>query len=69
MHLVDDWKAIVRRAWSWWIMALISILSLIEAVFPFYTDMLDRTTAAIVTAALAIAGMVARLIAQKGLSE
>jgi hypothetical protein len=69
MHLASNWREIARRSWSFWLMAVAAILSVAEAVFPFYSDLFDRTTAALITLGLVLSAMIARLVYQKGLSK
>lgn len=67
MNLDGNWRAIVRRAWSFRLMALAVVLSATEAVLPLFQDRFPPGLFAGLTA-LAVAGaMIARVVAQEGL--
>ncbi|MBL3571373.1 hypothetical protein BV509_20335 [Rhodovulum sulfidophilum] len=70
MKLVPNWRAVLRRAWSVWILAAMVILSGLEAAASLLSaDMLglppDVYAAAV--GLLSAAAVLARLIAQTGL--
>lgn len=68
MRLVDDWRRVLRRAWSVRLMVLAGGLSGCEALLPFFTDSLPwpRWLAALVVFAIVAGAFVARLVAQRG---
>lgn len=65
MKLIDDWRRVLRRAWSARLMLLAALLSGVEIILPFYSDAVPpRTFAAL--SFLAVAGaFIARFIAQQ----
>ena len=65
MRLHDDWRWIVRKAWSIRFMAIAIITSGIEAVLPYFSDAIPRGVFAILTMVFAGGGFAARIIAQK----
>ena len=65
--LAPDWKDILRRAWSVRLMLLAGVLSAAEAVFPYFSDVIDRRWFAAGFALLTFAAMAARIVAQRGL--
>lgn len=67
MRLADDWKVILRRAWSVRLMLLAGVLSAAEAVVPFFSDVIDRRVFALLLAGLTFSALVARIVAQRGL--
>lgn len=69
MKLIADWRAILRRAWSVRLMILAGLLSGCEIILPLYADDLPRTLFASLSMIVITAALVARLVAQKGLSE
>lgn len=66
MKLLDDWKHIARRAWSFRLMALAALLSGAEVVLPLFMDSIPRNLFAILSFVAVGGGLVARLVAQKG---
>lgn len=67
MRLHQDWRLILRRAWSVRWMAVAAILSCVEAALPFFDGVLPippGVFGAFTGLAVALA-FVARLIAQK----
>jgi hypothetical protein len=69
MKLIENWRDIAKRAWSMRLMVLAALLSGVEIVLPLFSEALPRGLFAVLSF-LAVAGaFVARLIAQKGLSE
>jgi hypothetical protein len=67
MKLYDNWKDIVRKAWSIRLMILAGILSGIEVILPLFVDVIARGTFAALSGITVAAAFVARLIAQKDL--
>ncbi|TDX19717.1 hypothetical protein [Rhodovulum visakhapatnamense] len=70
MKLVPNWRAVLRRAWSVWILAAMVILSGLEAAASLLSaDMLGLPpdVYAAVVGVLSAAAVLARLIAQTGL--
>ena len=63
MRLIDEWKAVLRHAWSIRLIAVAGLLTGIEAALPLFgfpaSPWLAGTTLLVVTAAF-----IARLIAQ-----
>ena len=69
LHLVENWLTVLKKAWSMRLMVLAAILSGVEVVLPFFSEALPRGLFAVLSF-LAVAGaFVARILAQKGLSE
>lgn len=69
MALLPDFRDILRKAWSIRLMIMAGVLSGVEVILPLYSDSLPRGLFAVLSM-LAIGGaFVARLVAQKGLSE
>lgn len=69
MRLHPDWQAILRRAWSIRLMLLAGLLSGAEVILPLFVDAIPRNLFAVLSMCTVMAAMVARLIAQRGLSE
>ena len=69
MKLLPNWRDLIRKAWSLRLMLLAAFLSGAEFVLPFFSEALPRGLFAVLSF-LAVAGaFVARILAQKGLSE
>lgn len=63
--LLNDWKQVLKKAWSVRLMALAFILTALEVMLPFFNDSFPPRVFA-VASGLAVAGaFVARLVAQK----
>jgi hypothetical protein len=71
MKLVADWRRVLRRAWSIRLMILAGLLSGIEAALPLldgYVDIPPRLFA-VLSGLTVAAAFVARLVAQKDISD
>jgi hypothetical protein len=65
MKLYENWKTIATKAWSARLMALAFLLTMAEAMLPFFDDAFPRRVFATLSG-LAVAGaFMARLIAQR----
>ena len=65
MTLKDDWRDVVRKAWSIKFMVLAFLLTMAEVMLPFFSDAVPPRTFAVLSG-LAVAGaFVSRLVAQK----
>lgn len=67
LHLVANWKIIIRRAWSIRLMLLAGLLSGIEVALPFFADGFPKGIAAGLSLAVTFAALISRLIAQQGI--
>jgi len=67
MRLRDDWKHILRHAWSVRLIVIAALLSAAEAAFPFMEDYLGLPPQkfALLTALITFLAIPARLMAQK----
>lgn len=65
MKLYDNWKDIVRKAWSIRLMILAGILSAVEVILPLFADVIARGTFAALSGITVAAAFVARLVAQQ----
>ena len=68
MNLAQNWRTLLRKAWSVRLMVLAFLLTMAEVMLPFFSDAVPpRMFAAL--SGLAVAGaFVARLVAQKDFS-
>lgn len=69
MKLIDNWRDVLRKAWSLRLMLLAAILSGVEVVLPFLSEAIPRGLFAVLSFLTVAGAFVARLVAQKGLSE
>ena len=65
MKLHDNWKDILRRAWSIRLMLLAGLLSGCEVILPLFIDAMPRNVFAILSLLAVSGAFVARLVAQK----
>ena len=64
MRLIEDWKRVLRYAWSIRFIVIAALLSGIELVLPMFNDALPRGLFAVLTLVVTVAAAVARLIPQ-----
>lgn len=65
MTLHDNWRTLLRKAWSVKFMVLAFLLTMAEVMLPFFSDAVPPKLFAVLSG-LAVAGaFVSRLIAQK----
>lgn len=64
MNLVNDWKRIVKKAWSFRLMVLSVIFQGVELVLPLFSDAFPRLIFSVLSALALCGGMWARLTAQ-----
>lgn len=69
MKLISNWRDVLRKAWSLRLMVLAALLSGVEVVLPFLSEALPRGLFAVLSFLTVAGAFVARLVAQKGLSE
>lgn len=67
MTLIDNWKAVLTKAWSVRFNVLAILLSAVEALLPLFETEIPRGTFAMFAAIVTAASMTARVIAQKEL--
>jgi hypothetical protein len=67
MKLYDNWKDLIRRAWSIRLMVVAGILSAVEVVLPLFADDIPRGLFAALSGVTVAAAFVARLVAQQDL--
>lgn len=65
MQLYQNWKEILRKAWSIRFMVIAGILSGIEIVLPMFAEQFPRHVFAILSFFFVAAAFVSRLVAQR----
>lgn len=69
MTLLDDWKLILKKAWSVRLNVLAGAFSVAEVVLPVYSDAFPRGTFAILSALTVMGSMWARVVRQKSIHD
>jgi hypothetical protein len=69
VRLVWNWREVLRKAWSIRLMLLAALLSGVEVSLPFFMHSMPRGIFAGLSFLVVASAFVARLVAQKGLSE
>ena len=69
MKLYDNWKTILKKAWSMRLMGLAAVLSGVEVALPFFQDSFPRGVFAGLSFVSVAGAFVARLVAQKAVDE
>lgn len=65
MKLYNNWKDIVKKAWSVKFILLAGLLSATEVILPLFFDYFDRGTFAILSFIAVSGAFISRLVAQK----
>lgn len=69
MTLIDNWRDVLKKAWSMRLMLLAALLSGAEFVLPLFAETLPRGGFALLSFVTVAGAFVARLVAQEGLSK
>ena len=69
MRLDDQWRVILRKAWSARLLAVAVVLSAAEVLLPFVSDRFPRTVFAVLSLVVVCGALVARVVVQKGLDK
>lgn len=69
MHLVSNWRRVLRRAWSTRFILLAGLLSGVEIILPYFETAVPTGTFAALSALATGGAFVARIVAQKGVSD
>lgn len=67
MKLYDNWKEILRKAWSIRFMVIAGVLSGIEVVLPLFHENIPKNLFAALSMVFVASALIARLVAQKEL--
>jgi hypothetical protein len=65
MKLKDNWKEVLRKAWSIRLMVIAGILSGLEVVLPFFNESIPKNLFAALSFVCVSAAFIARLVAQR----
>lgn len=69
MKLVDNWKAILLKAWSVRFNIVAILLGAVEAMLPLFETEIPRGSFAILAAVITAGSMAARIVAQQELHD
>ena len=69
MHLVPQWRRVLRRAWSIRFNLIGGVFAAAEVILPLYQNDIPRGTFAALSGVTVIGGIVARLVAPKGITN
>ena len=69
MRLIEDWRHVLKNAWSIRFIVLAALLSGLEIVLPMFGDVLPRRFFAALMFSVTVAAAVARLIPQPKMRE
>lgn len=64
MKLYDDWRRILRKAWSVRLGLLAGVFSAAEVILPLFVDSMPRHIFAVLSFISVMCAVVARLVAQ-----
>lgn len=67
--LIEDWRKVLRKAWSVRLMILAGILSGLEIILPLFSDNFPRHIFAALSFAAVFSALVARFAAQKSMAD
>ena len=69
MHLSGNWRKIIKKAWSFRLIALAGILSGCELIVPMFSGAMPRGAFAALSFISTAAALIARLVAQKDMAD
>lgn len=65
MQLYDNWKTILKKAWSVRLMVLAFLMTMAEVMLPFFVSSFPNHIFAILSGLFVAGAFVARLVAQR----
>lgn len=68
-YLIDDWKRVIKRAWSVRLAILAALFSAGEVALPFFVADMPRGIAAGLSVICCVGGLWARIVAQPELRK
>ena len=69
MHLIEDWRRVLKRAWSIRLIILTGALTGLEVALPLFMDAMPRGVFSALAAVTSILALWARLTAQRDVSD
>jgi len=67
MQLYENWKEIVKQAWSIRFIVLAGILSGVEVILPFFADSMPRGIFSLLSFFAVAGAFISRIVAQKNI--
>ncbi len=69
MKLIDNWRAVITKSWSFWLMVLSAALGAAELALPLFNGVFPQKVFATASMVLGVAAAVARVVYQATLHE
>ena len=69
MKLIDNWRAVISKSWSFWLMIASAALGAAELALPLFNGVFPPKTFAIASMITGILAAVARTIQQKSMHD
>lgn len=69
MRLIDDWRRVLRHAWSLRLIALALVLTVAEVALPYLGDWIAPGRLGLLAGLSSAGAFAARLLAQKGFDD
>lgn len=69
MKLIENWRRVLKAAWSLRLMVLAAVLSGLEIILPLFSEALPRGLFAALSFVTVAGAFIARLVVQKDLNE
>lgn len=69
MKLANDWKKVIKRAWSIRWMVIAGLLTGLEAILPYVTESIPRGVMAILSFVAIGGGFISRIVVQKNYDD
>ena len=67
--LLDDWRRVARRAWSFRFSLVAAVFTAAEVIVPLFSDVLPRGLFVLLAFSASIGAAIARLVAQPEMRE
>jgi hypothetical protein len=64
MKPVDNWRSVLRHAWSLRLIVLAAVLGGLEVVLPLFSDAVPRALFALLSVLVSVGAAIARFVAQ-----
>ena len=69
MKMLNEWKLLLRKAWSLRLLGIAAVLSGLEAIAPFAAPWLGQRAFALLMFSIVAAAFIAPLLPQKGVTD
>lgn len=69
MHLIESWKLVISKSWSFWLAILSAVLSALEVWLPMANILFPPKSFAIASGVVAVLAAVARVVYQASMHD